>query len=130
MRIQRPAERSYELAARHHPGGRVSRYRPPFDPTITQKVKNALYDAGREDLVEALMESGLKELEEQVDLLKKRLVALEQEKVKWQTESGVYRILDKKVTKAAFNWMRWAIRGTLSVIGLGILKLAWKGLHS
>lgn len=110
----------------------MSRFRgkPPFDPAITQKVKNALFEAGREDLVNALMDSGLRELEEQVDLLKKRIVALEIEKVKWQTESGVYRILDKKVTKAAFNWMKWAIRGTLSVIGLGILKLAWKGLHT
>jgi len=114
----------------------MSRFRgkAPFDPSITQKVKNALFEAGREDLLEALRDSGMAELEENYDLLKKRVVALEQEKVNWVTESGVYRAIEKKAGRVAIDWGKWAIKGTLGAAGAAILawvlRLAWKGLHA
>lgn len=114
----------------------MSRFRgkTPFDPSITQKVKNALFEAGREDLLEALRDSGMAELEENYDLLKKRVTALEQEKVKWVTESGVYRAIEKKAGKVAIDWGKLAIKGAIGAAGTGlaalVLKLAWKGLHA
>lgn len=117
----------------------MSRFRGkiPFDPSITQKVKNALFEAGREDLLDALRDSGMAELEENYDLLKKRVIALEQEKVNWVTESGVYRAIEKKAGKIAVNWGKLAARGLIAAAGAALLagfawlvKMAWKGLHA
>lgn len=117
----------------------MSRFRGkiPFDPTITQKVKNALFEAGREDLLDALRDSGMAELEENYDSLKKRVIALEQEKVKWVTESGVFRAIEKKAGKIAVNWGKLAMGGIITAIGAALLagmglliRLAWKGAHA
>lgn len=108
-------------------------FKPPFDPSITQKVKNALYEAGREDLVEALRESGMAELETTVHKLTQRVISLEQEKVNFVTESGVYRAIGKKVGAAAIDWGKWAIRGTVATAALALAswigRLAWKGMQ-
>jgi hypothetical protein len=104
----------------------MARYkgREVFDPTITQKIKNALYEAGREDLVNALMDSGLRELEENFDRLQKRVLGLEQERAKFQTESGVHRIIDenrlKQLGKSAVDWSRWLVRA----IGVALVGAA------
>lgn len=68
----------------------------------------------------------------EIDHLEQRLNAIEQEKVKFQTESGVHRIIESTVAKEAIDWGKWAIRGTLATAAAAlagwILKLAWKGL--
>lgn len=61
-----------------------------------------------------------------------RLNAIEQEKVKFQTESGVHRILKAAVTEEAIDWGKWAIRGTLAAAAAAligwVLRLAYIGL--
>jgi hypothetical protein len=109
----------------------------PFDPSITQKVKTALYDAGREDLLDALRDSGMAELEQELHLAKERIHALELEKKGWLTESGVFRALDKRAGKVAVSWGKKGIQAAAGAVGLGlvsllvwIVKLAWKGMHT
>lgn len=62
-----------------------------------------------------------------------RLTALEREKVGFQTESGVHRIISATANKEAVNWGKWAVRGTLgaatAAIAGWILNLAWRGFH-
>jgi hypothetical protein len=115
--------------------GRYRAITPVTDYSITQKIRTALIEDGHTDLAIEQITQPISELEAAHALLLNRVVALEQEKVKWQTESGVYRILDKKVQKTAFNWMKIATRGL--VLSLGalflwgievVVKLAWKGL--
>ena len=112
-------------------------YRPPFDPTITQKVKNALYEAGRKDLVDALRDSGMAELEEELHNAKERIKALELERVNWLTESGMFRALDKRAGKVAVSYGKKALQAAAGAAGLGIvslviwgIKLALKGWQS
>jgi hypothetical protein len=113
----------------------MSRFRGkiPFDPSITQKVKNALYEAGREDLLEALRDSGMAELEEECAKLKSRVIALEQEKVKWQTDSGVHRIIDARMNQKTAKAADWAVKAALKGLGAAALgwlaHAAWKGIH-
>lgn len=109
-------------------------FKPPFDPSITQKVKNALYEAGREDLVEALRDSGMAELEEELHKAKERIHALELEKKNWLTESGMFRALDKRAGKVVVGWGKRMLHALVAAAGVGILsglvwvaKLAWKG---
>lgn len=112
-------------------------YVAPFDPTITQRVKNALFEAGREDLLEALRDSGMEELETELDLAKKRIHALELEKKNWLTESGMFRALDKRAGKVVMSWGKKALHTAAGAAGLGVvslliwlIKLAWKGWHT
>lgn len=112
-------------------------YVKPFDPTITQRVKNALYEAGREDLLEALRDSGMAELEEDLHKAKERIKALEIEKVNWLTESGMFRAIDKRAGKVAVGWGKKALQAAAGAAGLGvvsllvwIIQLAWRGWQS
>src|ERR1700685_4330801 len=105
-------------------------YRPPFNPTITQRVKNALYEAGREDLVEALRDSGMADLEHDLHKAKERIKALELEKVNWLTESGMFQAIDERAAKAVVSWGKkvgtTALHAAASAAGLGLLGLlAW-----
>jgi hypothetical protein len=84
--------------------GRYRAVTPVSDFNITQKVRIALIDAGHTDLAIEQISEPIRELEESHALLIKRVIALEQEKVKWQTESGVFRAIDKKMKLATGNW--------------------------
>lgn len=109
-------------------------YVAPFDPTITQKIENALRDAGRDDLVDALRKAGMRELEENLHKAEERLHALELEKKNWLTESGMFLALENKTAKVAVGWGKRALQAAAGAAGLGlvslfiwILKLAWIG---
>jgi len=117
--------------------GRYRAISPVTDFSITQKIRTALIEDGHADLAIEQITQPISELEEAHARLQMRVVALEQERVNWQTESGVHRILEAKVQKTAFDWMRFAINGALGALGLGVLwgikvvaMLAWKGLHT
>ena len=117
--------------------GRYKAITPVTDFSITQKITTALIEGGHTDLAIQQITQPISELEEAHALLQMRVVALELERVKWQTESGVHRILDAKVEKTAFNWMKLVVNGALGALGLGVLwgikvvaALAWKGLHT
>lgn len=109
-------------------------YRPPFDPSITQAVETALREAGRDDVVDLLRKSGMRELEHELHKTKERLHALELEKKNWLTESGMFRALDKRAGKVAVGWGKKALQAAAGAAGLGLIslmiwiaKLAWKG---
>lgn len=109
-------------------------YKKPFDPAITQQIENALFDAGREDLVDALRAAGMAQLEHELHLMKDRVKALELEKVNWMTESGMFRAIDEKAGKVAVTWGKRALQAAAGAVGLAlvsgaiwVIKLAWKG---
>lgn len=122
-------------------------YRPPFDPSITQAVETALRDAGRDDVVDLLRKSGMRELETNLHNAEERIKALEREKVNWMTESGMFKAIDERATKTAVTvWKRIAAAaagaaakavavavatGILGLIGL-LAKLiwTWKGIQA
>lgn len=117
--------------------GRYRAVTPVTDFSITQKIRTALIEDGHTDLAIEQITQPISELEEAHARLQMRVVALEQEKVNWQTESGVHRIIDAKVEKTAFNWIKLAVNGALGALGLSLLwalklvaVLAWKGLHT
>jgi hypothetical protein len=66
--------------------------------------------------------------------LEERIHALETEKASFQTESGVHRIIESTVAKEAFDWVKWATRGVLGVIGSAaivyVFRLIWSALHA
>jgi hypothetical protein len=61
------------------------------------------------------------ELEVAHALLLNRVIALEQEKVKWQTESGVYRAIEssKEKTTGSLAVKAWVILGGLALTAAG-----------
>lgn len=102
-------------------GGRYRAITPVTNYSTTQKIRVALIDAGHTDLAVETISAPVRELEEEFALLKQRIVALEREKVNWQTESGVHRIIREKFT---------ATTSTLAVkalVALGGLVLAVAG---
>lgn len=103
------------------------------DPLTTRRLLAKIDREADLYVVADRMRQAIYDLDDYTGRLDARINALEQEKVKFQTESGVHRILQSVVAKQAIDWGRWAIRGilgtgALAVIGW-ILKLAWKGLH-
>lgn len=101
--------------------GRYKAVTPVSDFNITQKVRIALIDAGHTDLAIEQISEPIRELEESHALLIKRVVALEQEKMKWQTESGVFRAIKAAREKTTGNWAKkaWIIVGGLALTAAG-----------
>jgi hypothetical protein len=99
-----------------------------FNPNVTQKVLNALYDAGRADLVDAIQQAGLKDLEFENHLLKKRVTALEQEKVNWLTRTGMFLELKKAKAAEALQkkkaWTRYLKHTVLPALAIA----AWEAI--
>jgi hypothetical protein len=91
---------------------------PVTDFNVSQRIRVQLIEDGHTELaVESIIEP-IRDLEEDVGLLAKRVVALEQEKVKWQTESGVFRAIDSRMTKTTGTWAK-RILGVLTVAAVG-----------
>jgi hypothetical protein len=95
--------------------------RPVTDFSITQKIRTALIDAGHADLAIEQITQPISELEVAHGLLIERVTALEQEKVNWQTESGVYRAIESAQKKATGSWAikAWKVVGGLAVAAAG-----------
>lgn len=103
------------------------------DPLTTRRLLAKIDREADLYVVADRMRQAIYDLDDYTGRLDARINALEQEKVKFQTESGVHRILENAVAKQAIDWGTWAVRGTLGAGGLAlggwILKLAWKGFH-
>lgn len=115
-------------------------YQAPFDASITQEIETALRDAGRDDVIELVRKSGMRELETNLHAAEERIKALEVERVNWLTESGMFRAIDERAAKAAVSlWKKLAAAaagaaakavavavatGILGLIGL-VAKLIW-----
>lgn len=102
-------------------GRRYKAITPVTDFSVTQKVKTALIDSGHTDLAIEMITEPIGELEIAHALLQNRVTALEQEKVNWQTESGVHRAIESAKEKATGNWAikAWMILGGLALTAAG-----------
>ena len=104
------------------------------DPLTTRRLLAKIDREADLYVIADRMRQAIYDLDDYTGRLDARINALEQEKVKFQTESGVHRIIKETVAKEAIDWGRWAVRGTLGAAALAIvgwiLKLAWRGLHS
>lgn len=101
----------------------------PFDPTITQKVREALIEDGHAELVVEGLAEHFKAVEVRLERLERdaQLAKLaEQHRV---TDSGVHRIVIAHRNKDAVDWLKWVSRAALLGAGGFIARLAWKGLH-
>jgi len=102
-------------------------YRPPFDPSVTQAVETALREAGRDDVVDLVRKSGMRELEYELHLSKERIKALELEKVNWMTESGMFKALDERAAKSAVSLGKKIAVAAASAAGKAVLVAALSG---
>lgn len=91
------------------------------DFSVTQKVKTALIESGHTDLAIEMITEPIGELEVAYALLQNRVTALEQEKVNWQTESGVHRAIqsDKEKTTGSWAIKAWIVAGGLALTAAG-----------
>lgn len=110
------------------------------DPTITQRVRTALYDAGHGDIVNEILIDGMRDVEQMsrtgLEDHGRRILMLEEAQRNRLTDSGVWKIVQAKLDKKTVDWVTWAVRAALGGIGLAFLsllavigRLAWKGLH-
>lgn len=111
------------------------------DPTITQKVRTALYDSGHADLVNEIIIDGMRDVEQMTRAgltdHGKRLLMLEESERDRLTKTTVLELIRIKDASETVSWVKWAKRAALAGIGTSILagigwvlSLAWKGLHT
>lgn len=110
------------------------------DPTITQKVRTLLYDAGHADVVNEIIIDGVRDVEQMarggLSDHEKRILMLEEGQRSRLTDSAVWLIVKAKLDKEAVDWVKWGVRAGLAGLGTAflsllavIMRLAWKGLH-
>lgn len=114
---------------------------PHHDPTITQKVRTALYESGQGELVHEIVIDGMRDIEQMArGGLKEhadRLQMLEDAERARISETGVWRIVKGKLDAEKVDWVKWGVRAGLAGLGTAflslmavVLRLAWKGLHA
>lgn len=113
------------------------RYRavtPVTDFSVSQQIRVALIEDGRTDLAVESITQPIRELEENLARLRNRVIALEREKVEWQTASGVHRIIKQHIGAVTVDWVKWAVRAALCGLGAAFIavigwavRLAWHG---
>jgi hypothetical protein len=111
------------------------------DPTITQKVRTALYEAGHGDIVNEIIIDGMRDVEQMsrsgLNDHEKRILILEEANRARLTDSGVWKIVKGKLDAQAVGWGSWLVKSLLTGLGAALLafliwvgKLAWKGAHA
>jgi hypothetical protein len=111
------------------------------DPTITQKVRTALYDGGHADLVNEIIIDGMRDVEQMarggLADHEKRLLMLEEAERDRLTKTTVLELIRIKDANETVAWVKWGKRAILGGIGTAVLggigwvlSLAWKGLHT
>lgn len=90
---------------------------PVSDFNVSQRIRVQLIEDGHTELAVESITEPIRDLEQNHGLLAERVKALELEKVKWQTESGVFRAIDKRMSLATG---RWAIKGWVIVGGIAL----------
>lgn len=102
-------------------GRRYKAITPVTDFSVTQKIKTALIDEGYTELAIEMITQPISELEVAHALLQNRITALEQEKVNWQTASGVHRAIESAQEKNTGSWAikAWVIVGGLALTAAG-----------
>lgn len=111
------------------------------DPTITQKVRTALYDSGHADLVNEIIIDGMRDVEQMTRAgltdHGKRLLMLEEAERDRLTKTTVLELIRIKDANETVSWVKWAKRAVLGGIGgfilagiSWVLSLAWKGFRT
>ena len=77
---------------------------------VSQRIRVQLIEDGHTELAVESITRPIRDLEEDLGSLQMRVKALELEKVKWQTESGVFRIIEKKMGSATVSIAKRAVR--------------------
>ena len=96
---------------------------PVTDFSVSQRIRVALIEDGHTDLAVESITEPIRSLEEECGHLRMRVVALEQEKVKWQTESGVHRIINEVNLKRSGKRWDGGVHWTLKLVGALLLAL-------
>lgn len=102
------------------------------DFSITQKVRTALREAGRDDLVDEQIVAAIRalegELRAELQELRGRITGVENMARDRATMTGVHRAIREAGGKQAIDWIKWGKRAAI-VAALGVLiKLAIRGL--
>lgn len=104
------------------------------DPLTTRRLLAKIDREADLYVIADRMRQAIFDIDDYTGRLDARINALEQEKVKFQTESGVHRIIETSAAKEALDWGKWAVRGTLGAGAVAlvgwVLRLAWKGFHT
>lgn len=112
-----------------------------YDPTITQRVRTALYESGHIDLINETIIDGMRDVEqmsrEGLSKHEKRLLMLEEAERDRLTRTTVIELIRLKDANETDEWVKWGKRAILGSLitailaGIGwVLGLAWKGLHA
>ncbi len=104
----------------------------PHDFSITQKVRTALREAGRDDLVDEQIVAAIRalegELRAELQELRAKIHGVENMARERATITGVHRAISEAGGKQAVDWLKWGKRAGLAA-ALGVLiKLAIRGL--
>lgn len=101
-----------------------------FNPEVTQRILAAIDRSEDPHLhIDILRRAVYKQAVklQQMGTAIKRLQDANRERKNF-TDSGVWKVVKGKLDEQAVDWVKWAVRGTLAIIGAGLLGLAWKGL--
>lgn len=90
---------------------------PVTDFNVSQRIRVQLIEDGHTELAVESITQPIRDLEEDLGLLQMRVVALELERVKWLTESGVFRAIDKKAAGVTLSRVRRMTKGGLKFLG-------------
>lgn len=101
-----------------------------WDPSITQKVRQALLEDGHADVVIEQLAGHFRALESRILVLERDVRLLQSAEQKRLTETQVIGILNARVGKVAVDWSKWGSRAALLAAGGLLVRLAWKGLHA
>ena len=99
-----------------------------WDPSITQRVRKAIGNSTDRTLVTDVLERGIKECENEIESLRKRVKMLEDANRERVTESGVIRIVSAAHVKEKVNYLTWALRAALVPIAGASLAYIWEHL--
>jgi len=112
-----------------------------FDPSITQKVRTALYDGGHADLVNEIIIDGMRDVEQMsrsgLSDHERRIVMLEHDARERLTKTTVIELIKAKAAHDTQGWVKWGTRAMLAGLGTAaltvfglLIKFAWKGFNS
>lgn len=95
--------------------GRYKAVSPVTDFNVSQRIRVQLIEDGHTELAVESITQPIRDLEEDLGHLQQRVKALENERVKWQTDSQVLRTIESSKEKTAGSW---AIKAWITVGGL------------
>lgn len=103
--------------------GRYKSVTPVTDFNVSQRIRVQLIEDGHTELAVESITKPIRDLEEDLGLLQMRVKALELEKVNWQTESGVFKAIDKKMGKTTISLAKRALKwlGALALLAAGAM---------